>query len=140
MGFNNLIPKIAIELTSIFCHKTGKAIKQKGKNMFAKIFQPARNVMQSGAGQNKLGHGKSWVLEFAPKDARQKDTLMGWTSSGDMNTQVSIRFATKEQAIRYARDNNIPYQIAPVQNRAPVIRDGGYGENFATNRRSVWTH
>jgi len=26
------------------------------------------------------------------------------------------------------------------QKRATNVRPGGYGENFATNRRGVWTH
>ena len=30
--------------------------------------------------------------------------------------------------------------VAEPHKRKPNIRKGGYGENFATNRRGAWTH
>lgn len=112
--------------------------------MFARIYQPARNVMQSGAGarlgREHSGHAKSWVLEFTPARARGHDALMGWTSSADMNGQVSLRFARQMDAVAYAKANGIAYRVEPARRRAPIIRAGGYAENFATARRDVWTH
>ena len=55
--------------------------------MRARIYQPARNAMQSGTANTK-----GWVLEFAPASAREVDPLMGWTSSSDTDTQVTLRF------------------------------------------------
>ncbi|WP_439103629.1 NADH dehydrogenase ubiquinone Fe-S protein 4, partial [Celeribacter marinus] len=46
--------------------------------MRARIYQPARNAMQSGQAKTK-----EWVLDFAPASARDIDPLMGWTSSSD---------------------------------------------------------
>jgi len=103
--------------------------------MLAKIYQPARNAMQSGQGKSK-----TWVLEFAQDSARKVDPLMGWTSSNDMNSQVRLTFASSKAAVAYAKENSIAYTVAQPQKRKPVIRHGGYGENFATNRRAVWTH
>ena len=103
--------------------------------MRARIYQPARNAMQSG-----LGKTKTWVLEFAPAERREVDPLMGWTGSGDMNSQVKLRFDSLEAAKDYARDHEIEAVVLQPQKRKANIRKGGYGENFATNRRQVWTH
>lgn len=103
--------------------------------MLAKIYQPARNAMQSGQAKTR-----NWVLEFAPASARKIDPLMGWTSSDDMNSQVKLTFASCKAAVGYAKDHGIAYVVQPAHKRKPNVRPGGYGENFATNRRAVWTH
>lgn len=81
-----------------------------------------------------------WVLEFAPASARSIDPLMGWTSSSDMNSQVRLHFDTAEAAQDYAKDHGIDAVVLKPKSRKPNIRAGGYGENFATNRRGAWTH
>jgi len=103
--------------------------------MRARIYQPARTAMSSGTAKT---HG--WVLEFAQTEAREVDPLMGWTSSSDTQSQVRLQFATKEEAVEYAQDNGIEAQVQDPKKRAVNIRPGGYGENFATNRRGAWTH
>lgn len=103
--------------------------------MRARIYQPSRTAMSSGTAKTN-----SWVLEFAPAEAREVDPLMGWTSSSDTQSQVRLQFATKEDAVEYARDNDIDAQVQEPQKRRVNIRPGGYGENFATNRRGAWTH
>ncbi len=103
--------------------------------MRARIFQPARTAMQSGTARTH-----AWVLEFPPASARAVDPLMGWTSSGDTQSQVRMHFATKEAALEYAADNGIEAVEHDPNKRKPNIRPGGYGDNFATNRRGVWTH
>lgn len=103
--------------------------------MRARIYQPARNAMQSGTAKTK-----GWVLEFAQSSAREVDPLMGWTSSTDTATQVKLRFETREDAEEYARANGLEFEVLVPQSRKPNIRPMGYGENFATNRRGAWTH
>ena len=103
--------------------------------MHARIYQPARNAMQSGTAKTR-----EWVLEFAPGTERKVDPLMGWTGSPDTQSQVRMKFPTKEAAVEYAEDNGIAYTVSDPHRRKPNIRKGGYGENFATNRRTVWTH
>tara|TARA_R110000787_G_scaffold63708_2_gene144411 strand:- start:482 stop:793 length:312 start_codon:yes stop_codon:yes gene_type:complete len=103
--------------------------------MLARIYQPARTAMSSGTAKTK-----SWVLEFAPSEAREVDPLMGWTSSSDTQSQIRLQFATREEAVDYARENGIDAQVQEPHIRKPNIRAGGYGENFATGRRGVWTH
>ena len=65
---------------------------------------------------------------------------MGWTSSDDTQAQVRLRFDTREQAEDYARENGIDAVVQDPNKRKANIRPGGYGDNFATNRRGVWTH
>ena len=103
--------------------------------MRARIFQPARTAMSSGVA--KTHH---WVLEFANDEARQVDPLMGWTSSSDTQSQVSLNFDTKDAAVEYAQEHGIDAQVQEPHKRKPNIRAGGYGENFATSRRGAWTH
>ncbi len=103
--------------------------------MRARIFAPARNAMQSGTARTR-----HWVLEFAPSEARRTDPLMGWTSSGDTQAQVRLRFETQAEAEAYAKAHGIDYIVLQPKTRRPNLRPQGYAENFATNRRQVWTH
>ena len=103
--------------------------------MRARIFKPARTAMQSGTAKTH-----DWVLEFAPTSSREVDPLMGWTSSSDMQSQVRLRFASKEAALDYARSKGIEAQVFEPMARKANIRQRGYGENFATDRRGAWTH
>lgn len=103
--------------------------------MSARIYRPARNAMQSGTAKTK-----QWVLEYVSETAREVDPLMGWTSNEDTQAQVRLRFPTKEAALEYARDHGIDAVVTEPQSRKPNVRPGGYGDNFATNRRQVWTH
>ncbi|WP_432450628.1 ETC complex I subunit [Aliiroseovarius marinus] len=103
--------------------------------MRARIYQPARNAMSSGLGKTKV-----WVLEYAADEAREIDPLMGWTGSSDTQSQVRLKFDSKEAALDYAKENGIDAAVADPHKRKPNIRQGGYGENFATQRRGPWTH
>lgn len=103
--------------------------------MRARIYQPARTAMSSGTAKTR-----NWVLDYAPASARDVDPLMGWTSSDDTQSQVRLRFDTCEAALEYAEAHGIDAQVFEPKKRKPNVRPGGYGENFATNRRGVWTH
>ncbi len=56
-----------------------------------------------------------WVLEFVQADARAIDPLMGWTSSDDTQSQVRLRFATKEAALAYAAEKGIEASVTEPQ-------------------------
>jgi hypothetical protein len=101
--------------------------------MTARIYKPAQTAMQSGPARTK-----EWVLEYEPAAAREIDPLMGWTSSGDMLSQVCLSFATKEEAVAYAERNGIPYRLVEPKPRAPVRKS--YSENFRFGRSEAWTH
>ncbi|MAQ38922.1 ETC complex I subunit [Thioclava sediminum] len=103
--------------------------------MRARIYQPARNAMQSGTAKTRF-----WYLDYVASDAREIDPLMGWTSSNDTQAQVRLRFETREAAEAYAKEKGIDYVVTEPHKRAPNVRARGYGENFATDRRANWTH
>lgn len=103
--------------------------------MRARIYQPARTAMQSGSAK-----AQGWVLEFAPASGREVDPLMGWTSSGDTQSQVRLTFETREAAEAYAVANGIAFDVVEPKARKPILRPRGYGENFATDRKGAWTH
>ncbi|MDF1856753.1 ETC complex I subunit [Pseudooceanicola sp.] len=103
--------------------------------MTARIYRPAKTAMQSGTAKTH-----AWVLDYIPDTAREVDPLMGWTSSADTQAQVRLRFESKEAALAYARDKGIEAVVSDPHERKPNVRPGGYGDNFATNRRTVWTH
>ncbi len=103
--------------------------------MRARIYRPARNAMTSG-----MAKTRKWVLDYAQASAREVDPLMGWTSSSDTQSQVRLRFDTKEAALEYAQDHGIDAEVVEPKPRKANLRPGGYGENFATNRRVPWTH
>lgn len=103
--------------------------------MRARIYQPAKTAMQSGTAKTR-----DWVLEFAPASPREVDPLMGWTSSSDTQAQVRLRFETREAAVAYAEEHGIDAEVIEPKKRRVNIRPRGYGENFAPDRRSAWTH
>ena len=103
--------------------------------MTARIFRPAKSAMSSGQAKTR-----AWVLEFVNAAAREVDPLMGWTSSSDTQAQVRMTFPTKEAALEYAEDHGIDAVVTDPKARKQNVRPGGYGENFATNRRGAWTH
>jgi hypothetical protein len=101
--------------------------------MSARIYNPAKTATQSGRAKTT-----EWVLEFEPEEPRAVEPLMGWTSSGDMKSQIRLRFATKEEAIAYAERHGIPYQMFEAP---PAPRRGlSYADNFSSARRESWTH
>ncbi|MFD2173158.1 ETC complex I subunit [Rhodobacter lacus] len=103
--------------------------------MRARIYQPARNAMQSGQAKTKL-----WYLDFLPAEARDLDPLMGWTGSADTQSQVRLKFESREAAEYYAKTHGIDYTVTGAHKRAVNVRAMGYGENFQSNRRANWTH
>jgi len=101
--------------------------------MTARIYKPARTAMQSGQAKTR-----EWVLDYEPEEPRVVESLMGWTSSGDMKSQLRLQFSTKDEAVAYAERHGIPYQ---VQEGKPAPRRGlSYADNFSFGRRGAWTH
>ena len=89
----------------------------------ATIYQPAKGVTQSGRG--KLA---AWRLDFDLTAARGIEPLMGWTSATDMRQQVSLNFASRDEAIAYCKRNDIDYRVREPKQRRIRIRT--YANNF----------
>jgi len=102
--------------------------------MFARIYVPAKNAAQSGRSGKEV-----WVLEYEPEARTKREPLMGWTGSGDMRSQLKIRFDSSDEAVAYAKRNGIPFQLVGAPAR-PRIHKRTYAENFSFYRKKGWTH
>ncbi|MEE2998941.1 MAG: ETC complex I subunit [Pseudomonadota bacterium] len=91
--------------------------------MEARIFQPTKTAMQSGQANTRF-----WILEYEPEEPKKIDHLMGWTSSGDMRGQIRLKFKSKDEAVSYAENNNIQYNLVLPKPRKQ--RPKSYADNF----------
>ena len=101
--------------------------------MRARIYKPPKSAMQSGR-----ANSRQWVLEYELSSPRIPDPLMGWASTDDTISQVQMEFDTKEQAVAYAQQNGIDYQLFE-----PVLtsdKPKAYADNFRYDRKVPWTH
>ena len=101
--------------------------------MTIKIYKPSKTSMQSGSKKTK-----KWLAEFISDVDNTKDSLMGWNSSLDTNSQIKVFFDTKEKAILWAEKNNYQYFIEEPKVRK--IKPKNYASNFDMNRKEPWTH
>ena len=91
----------------------------------AKIYKPTKTAMQSGDRNTK-----SWLLEFDTLNTGI-NPLMGWETSNDTMSEVKLEFSTKEQAINFAKKNDIMYYIVEPQKRKIIKKS--YSDNFLKN-------
>ena len=91
----------------------------------AKIYKPSKTAMQSG-----MRNTKNWLLEFDTLNTGI-NPLMGWESSKDTMSEVKLKFSTKDQAINYAKKNNIDYYVVEPQ-KSKIIKKS-YADNFLKN-------
>ena len=89
---------------------------------------PARHAMQSGSHNTR-----TWRLEFENQE-RWENPLMGWASSGDPLSNVTISFDSKEQAVAFAIKNGFTYEV--MEPKQPKFRLKSYGENFSWDKRT----
>ena len=91
--------------------------------MRAKIYKPSKTAMQSGRSKfNK------WVLKFNNNRNQKKDSLMGWNGGSNTISQVELKFDTKEDAINYAKRNDIEYVVLESSERKVITKS--YADNF----------
>jgi hypothetical protein len=55
-----------------------------------------------------------------------------------MQSQIRLRFATKEEAIAYCERHGIAYRV--IEAHEPARRPIAYADNFAYTRPELWTH
>ena len=91
--------------------------------MSARIFQKAKHAMQSGK-----AHIGEWVLEFEQSEARFADPLMGWTGSGDTQSQVHLTFPSKDAAKAYASKYGIAARVHATPPKRLKLQ--AYADNF----------
>ena len=78
--------------------------------------------MQSGKGNTK-----NWLLKFDTLNTGI-NPLMGWETSKDTMSEVKLEFSTKDEALNYAKRNNIDYYIVEPQ-KSKIIKKS-YTDNF----------
>ena len=88
----------------------------------AKIYKPTKTAMQSGR-----KNSNKWLLIFETLNT-EINPLMGWESSKDTMSEVKLEFITKEEAISYAKKNNIEYNLIEPQVRKTIKKK--YSDNF----------
>ena len=71
-----------------------------------------------------------WIIEFIVKKTGI-NPLMGWETSKDTMSEVKLEFSTKDQAINYAKKNNIDFHIIEPQKRKIIKKS--YADNFLKN-------
>ena len=99
----------------------------------ARIFRQPKNAMQSGRAGTQ-----DWVLEFEQDAAQTADPLMGWIGGGNTQTQVKLRFDTQDEAVDYAKKNDLLFSVELPRERK--ILPKSYSDNFAFRRTENWTH
>ena len=92
--------------------------------MTARIYRPTKNAMQSG-----MKNTQKWVLEYLAAKGKTLDPLMGWTSSSDMDGQIKLTFSSKDDAVSYAKRNDIPFEV--IEPKARKTRIKAYADVFA---------
>ncbi|XP_046604006.1 NADH dehydrogenase [ubiquinone] iron-sulfur protein 4, mitochondrial [Neodiprion virginianus] len=98
------------------------------KNRTVRIYEPAKNAMQSGT--NNINF---WQMDFDTRE-RWENPLMGWTSSGDPHSNLKVEFATKEEAIAHCEKMGWRYYIQKPNAKTPKPRS--YGVNFSWDKRT----
>ena len=78
--------------------------------------------MQSG-----MRNTKNWLLEFDTLNTGI-NPLMGWESSNDTMSEVKLEFSSKDQAVNYAKKNNINYYVVEPQKQKIIKKS--YTDNF----------
>jgi hypothetical protein len=91
--------------------------------MAARIYQRAKNAMQSG----KARAGE-WVLEFESARAKRPDPLTGWSGGAETQEQVRLSFPSLEAAQGYAMREGIDAHIVPAS--PAKLKLQSYADNF----------
>lgn len=91
--------------------------------MAARIYKRPKSAMSSGKALTD-----QWILEFEQSEARGSDPLMGWTSSGDMQAQVILKFASADTAQAYAAKHDIAARVHQPPKKTLKLQ--AYADNF----------
>ena len=92
----------------------------------ARIYKPAKTAMQSAKRNTKI-----WLLEFDTLN-NGINPLMGWETSKDTMSEIKLEFSNKDQAINYAKKNNIDYYVVEPQKNKIIKKS--YAENFLKDK------
>ncbi len=89
----------------------------------ARLYQRPKSAMQSG--RARMGE---WLLEWERDEPQRPDPLTGWAGSGDTETQIQLRFPSREAALAYAASQGLSVEILPLGPRHLKLQ--AYSDNF----------
>lgn len=95
--------------------------------MDVKIYQPAKNAMQSGRGKVS-----QWKLEYVQRSAKFVEPLMGWVGMRDTTQELNLNFDSEEEAVAYAEKHGLSYQV--VRPKMRIVKPKSYADNFKDTR------
>ncbi|XP_054263224.1 NADH dehydrogenase [ubiquinone] iron-sulfur protein 4, mitochondrial-like [Macrosteles quadrilineatus] len=98
------------------------------KNRRVHIYQTPKNAMQSGTDNVGL-----WAMEFETRQ-RWENPLMGWSSTGDPLSNMSLQFRSQDDAISFCEKNGWQWFLAPPKKAQPKPKS--YALNFSWDRRT----
>ncbi|CAF1350723.1 unnamed protein product [Adineta steineri] len=98
------------------------------KERRCRIFVPARNAMQSGTHNTR-----KWRVEWNTKE-RWENPLMGWASSSDPHSSLSVEFGCKEDAMIYCERMGYRYEVVEPPSHGHYKKS--YGANFSWNKKT----
>lgn len=101
----------------------------------ARIYRQPKSAMQSGRAGTE-----TWLLEFVARAATRIDPLMGWPGSGETQSQVRLRFPTREAAVAHAEANGYAYEVEATPLVRADIKPKAYADNFKFGRTDNWSH
>ena len=104
--------------------------------MTIKIYKPSKTAMQSGRFKSD-----KWIAEYISEsnnNDNSKDMLMGWNTSDDTKTQIKLFFDQKDDAINWAKNKKMQFEVIEPQERKIIPKR--YSDNFAFNKKEPWTH
>ena len=90
------------------------------------IYKNKKSPTQSG----KL-HKDFWVLEHINDKIVKTDLLTGWKTT-ETNLIKKMKFLNKEEAVSYAKKNNLAFEILKEVNKE--ISNKSYADNFKFKR------
>ena len=90
------------------------------------IYKNKKSPTQSG----KL-HKDFWILEHINDKSVKTDLLTGWKTT-ETNLTKKMKFLNKEEAVSYAKKNNLAFEILKEVNKE--ISNKSYADNFKFKR------
>ena len=91
--------------------------------MMARIYQRPKSAMQSGKARTG-----DWLLEHERDEPQRADPLTGWPGSGATETQVQLRFNSRDDAIAYAKGHDLDFEIVALGPK--LLKIQAYADNF----------
>lgn len=103
--------------------------------MRARIYQQPKTAMQSGTSRTD-----EWVLDYDTGRRQVQDPLMGWNGGAATQSQVRLRFPTRDEAVAYAERAGLTYDVELPRPTGANLKPKAYADNFKFGRFDNWTH